>query len=187
MGMTGLLLVDVQNDYFPGGAMEVEGSEAAAAVARHLLDFFRERRWPIVHVQHISLRRGATFFLPETQGAEIHPSVGPLEGEPLIVKHSPNSFRETELLARLQQADLSALVIAGMMTHMCIDATVRAASDLGFECSVVSDACATRDLTIDDRHVAAADVQAAFLAALHGTYGRVIAAERLLKRLAARA
>jgi nicotinamidase-related amidase len=167
--------------------MEVEGSEAVGLAARRLLDFFRERRWPIVHVQHVSTRRGATFFLPDTSGVEIHASVRPLEHEPLVVKHFPNGFRETDLLARLQQQGVKALVIAGMMTHMCIDATARSAADLGFECSVVGDACGTRRLTIDERQVAASDVQTAFLAALHGTYGRVIDVDRLLKRLGTRA
>jgi nicotinamidase-related amidase len=187
MEATGLLLVDIQNDYFPGGAMEVEGSEAVGVAARRLLDFFRERRGPIVHVQHVSTRRGATFFLPDTPGAEIHTGVRPLGDEPVIVKHYPNCFRETDLLARLQQAGVKTLVIAGMMTHMCIDATARAAADLGFECSVVADACGARSLTLGGRSVAASDVQAAFLAALHGAYGRVIEVDPLLQRLTTRA
>ena len=63
-----LLLVDIQNDYFPGGAMELPGSPAAGAKAGMLLRAFRQKGHPVVHMQHISTRRGATFFLPDTPG-----------------------------------------------------------------------------------------------------------------------
>src|SRR5262245_31704034 len=129
-----LLIVDIQNDYFPGGRMELEGSEAASLRAGELLAAFRERRLPVVHVQHVSLRPTATFFLPDTEGVKIHASVAPVGDETVIQKHFPNGFRETRLLEHLRQAGIQELVIAGMMTHMCIDATTRAAADLGFPC-----------------------------------------------------
>jgi nicotinamidase-related amidase len=103
----GLIIIDIQNDYFPGGTMELVGSEAAGQVAGRLLDFFRERQWPVVHIQHIATRPGATFFLPGTPGAEIHASVTPLADEPVVEKHFPNSFRDTDLLARLQAANIT--------------------------------------------------------------------------------
>ena len=179
----GLLIIDIQNDYFPGGKMELEGSEAAGWVAGQLLKFFRQRQLPIVQMQHIAIRPGATFFLPQTPGAEIHASVKPLKSERVIEKHYPNSFRETELLAHLQQQAISQVVIAGMMTHMCVDATTRAATDLGFECRIAQDACATRALKLNDRLVSAADVHTAFLAALHGSYGQVLTAEAIIEGL----
>lgn len=179
----GLLIIDLQNDYFPGGAMELENSAAAGRLAGRLLAFFRDRRWPVVHLQHLSLRPGATFFRPQTPGVEIHPAVTPTAGEAVIQKHFPNGFRETDLQARLRALGVEELVIAGMMTHMCVDATTRAAVDLGFACRVVQDACATRALTLAGRTVAAADVHAAFLAALNGSYGRVLTAEQALAEL----
>ena len=179
----GLLLIDIQNDYFPGGKMALEGSDEAGQVAGQLLAFFRRRHWPIVHIQHIANRPGATFFLPNTPGAEIHASVKPLEAETVIQKHYPNSFRETGLLARLQQQPIGPLVVAGMMTHMCVDATARAATDLGFECQIAQDACATRALKFGDRLVSAADVHTAFLAALHGSYGQVMPASAIMAAL----
>ncbi|MBN2002262.1 MAG: cysteine hydrolase [Anaerolineae bacterium] len=179
----GLLLIDIQNDYFPGGKMELVGSDAAGQVTGRLLAFFRQNRLPIVHIQHLAIRPGATFFIPQTPGADFHPSVQPLDGETVIQKHYPNSFRETPLLAQLQQLGVQQLVVAGMMTHMCLDAGVRAATDYGFACRVVRDACATRDLKLDDRVVAAADVHAAFLAALNGTYGRVLPADAVIAEL----
>lgn len=179
----GLVLIDIQNDYFPNGNMELVGSEAAGRVAGRLLGFFRERAWPVFHIQHLALRPGATFFLPNSVGAEIHRSVAPLDGECVIQKHFPNSFRETGLLERLQQVKVQQLVVAGMMTHMCVDATTRAATDYGFACQIAQDACATRNLRFGERVVAAADVHAAFLAALDGSYGKVLAADEIMQVL----
>ncbi len=130
---TALLIIDIQNDYFPGGAMEVVGASAAANQAAKLLAAFRQKARPVIHIQHIATRPGATFFLPGTVGAEIHDSVRPNPGEPIFHKHFPNSFRETPLLKHLRDAKVSRLVIAGMMTHMCIDTTTRA-SLLSFVC-----------------------------------------------------
>jgi nicotinamidase-related amidase len=181
---TGLVLIDIQNDYFPGGKMELEHSQEAGLVAGRLLDFFRVQKLPVFHIQHIAIRPGATFFLPNTVGMEIHSSVKPLEGEPVLQKHFPNSFRETGLLEALRQATIDRLVVAGMMTHMCVDATTRAATDYGYDCWIAQDACATRSLKFGERVVAAPDVHAAFLAALNGSYGKVLLAEGIIAELA---
>jgi nicotinamidase-related amidase len=170
---TALLLVDIQNDYFPGGAMEVVGAAAAADRAASLVTAFRQQALSVIHVQHIAARPGATFFLPNTAGAEIHESVCPGPGEAIIQKHFPNSFRETPLLEHLRRLNTSRLVIAGMMTHMCIDTTTRAAADLGFQCSLASDACATRALSFNGVQVPAESVQIAYLAALNGLFAKV--------------
>jgi nicotinamidase-related amidase len=179
---TALILIDIQNDYFPGGKMELEGPLEAAAQARVLLDFFRQQKWPTIHIQHISTRPGATFFLPDTDGAKIHPSIAPLAGETVIVKHFPNSFRETTLLEHLKGLGVERLVLCGMMTHMCVDATVRAAADLGFPILLAADACATRTLAYGETKVPAAQVHAAFLAALK-SYGQVMTAAEVLNQL----
>jgi nicotinamidase-related amidase len=168
-----LVLIDLQNDYFPGGSMELDKADAAVAQASSLLEVFRRDRLPIFHVQHIAKRAGATFFLPGTPGAEIHPSVAPREGESVVVKHFPNSFRETSLLEALRSVKASKLAFAGMMTHMCVDTTVRAAADLGFQCFLAADACATRDLRFSQEQVKAHDVQLAYLAALSGSFATV--------------
>jgi len=174
---TALLIVDIQNDYFPGGRMELVGSPEAAARAAQLLARFRDKRVPVIHVQHVSLRPGSTFFLPGTDGAKIHERVAPIAGETVIEKHFPNAFRETPLLEHLRKHGIDKLAIAGMMTHMCIDTTTRAAADLGFECRLAHDACATRDLAFGDTKVVARDVHNAFLAALNGAFAKVVAAK----------
>jgi nicotinamidase-related amidase len=128
-------------------------------------------------MQHVSVRPGATFFLPDTEGVKIHASVAPVAGETVIEKRFPNSFRETPLLDHLRKNGIDKLAIAGMMTHMCIDTTTRAAADQGFACTLAHDACATRDLAFGGTKVAAGDVHNAFLAALSGPFAKVVAAK----------
>lgn len=168
-----LLLIDIQNDYFPGGAMELVGSPEAGALAGKMLQAFREKALPVIHLQHTSTHPGATFFLPHTQGVEIHCSVAPSQYEIVIQKNFPNSFRGTRLLDRLRELDIGQLFIGGMMTHMCVDSTTRAAADLGFECFLAGDACATKALSFGGVTVAAENVQTAFLAALNGLFAKV--------------
>ncbi|MDR2551217.1 MAG: cysteine hydrolase [Desulfobulbus sp.] len=178
-----LLLIDIQNDYFPGGAMEVPGATEAAVKAAALLAAFRNKSLPIIHVQHLAARPGATFFLPGTAGADIHPSVQPLAGETVFQKHSPSCFRQTPLLEHVQRKNITRLLVAGMMTQMCIDTTVRAAADLGFSCLLAHDACAARPLAFGGREVAAEDVQAAYCAALNGPFAQVLPSAELLASL----
>jgi nicotinamidase-related amidase len=180
---TALVLIDLQNDYFPGGTMELVGAHAAVSRAAALLAAFRGRSLPVFHVQHIALRPGATFFLPGTPGAEIHEAVAPGAGERVVTKHHPNSLRETTLLESLRAVDAKSVVIAGMMTHMCVDTTVRAAADLGFACSLAHDACATRNLQFGGVTVEAAQVQLAYLAGLNGAFAAVRSAEELCAAL----
>jgi nicotinamidase-related amidase len=171
---TALILVDIQNDYFPGGRMELSGINEAGATAKELLFFFRKNNWPTVHIQHISTQKGATFFLPDTDGANIHESITPLDQDTVTQKHYPNSFRETDLYDHLTGAGVKNLVICGAMSHMCIDATTRAAADLGFSCMVVHDACATRDLEFEGKTIPAKDVHGSFMSALGMAYARVL-------------
>lgn len=170
---TALILIDIQNDYFENGTMTLVGSEKAGLNARQILEKFRADGLPIIHIQHLATSKAATFFLPQTNGAEINKNVKPIDGEKAIVKHYPNSFRETDLLALLKSKNITDLVICGMMTHMCVDATTRAAKDFGFNCIVIGDACATRDLEINGETVKAAEVHNSFLAAFNGFYASV--------------
>jgi nicotinamidase-related amidase len=179
MADTALLIIDIQNDYFPGGAMELEGSDAAGAKAATALKNFREQKLPIVHVRHLSVRPGSTFFLPGTPGAEIHASVTPQANEAVVEKNFPNSFRNTQLQTRLESLGVKNLVVAGMMTHMCVDATVRHAADLGYKITLLGDACATRAQSYGGEKVPARQVHAAFLAALNGFYAKVVQTHEL--------
>jgi nicotinamidase-related amidase len=182
---TALLLIDLQNDYFPEGKNPLVGSLEAVEQARRLLYAFRQNALPVIHIQHLSTRPGASFFVPGTPGVGMHVQVQPLPGETIIQKHFPNSFRETPLLEHLRNLGIRRLVVSGMMTHMCVDAGVRAACDLGFECWVASDACATKDLAFGEQKATAAQVQAAFLAALAAAYGQVMNVDQILEQLPA--
>ena len=180
MSSTALLLIDIQDDYFPGGAMELVGADEAGAQAGKLLLAFREKSLPVIHIQHVSIRPGATFFLPGTKGMQIHESVRPIDGETIFQKNFPNAFRQTPLLEHLRGAGITHLVIAGMMTHMCVDTSTRAAADQGFVCSLAQDACATRSLAFNGVQVPAESVQAAYLAALNGAFAKVAPASALV-------
>jgi nicotinamidase-related amidase len=171
---TALLVIDIQNDYFPGGAMELEGADAAGAKAASAIAKFRKEGKPVLHVRHLSVRPGSTFFLPGTKGAEIHPAVKPAGGEVVIEKNFPNSFRATNLEQVLKDSAVKNLVVAGMMTHMCVDASVRHAADLGYKITLLGDACATRAQSYAGEKVPARQVHTAFLAALNGFYAKVV-------------
>ena len=178
-----LLLVDLQNEYFPGGNMELVGIEDASAHAQILLQGFRNARLPVIHVKHISGQPGETSFLPGTAGAEIHHMVAPQEDEIVIQKNFPNGFRGTSLLEMLKAEATRNLVICGAMSHMCIDATTRAAFDLGFDCIVAEDACATRDLAFKSKTIKASDVHASFMAALSDSYANVISTQEIIESM----
>jgi nicotinamidase-related amidase len=178
-----LIIVDIQNDYFPGGRMTLEGIDRAATNARRLLDHFRNTGQPTFHIQHTWEDPSAPFFVAGTPGAAIHESLSPQAGEPVVVKHFPNSFRESTLLEGLRSAGAKQLTICGAMSHMCIDATTRAAADLGFDCVVAHDACATRDVEFEGKKVAAADVHAAYMSALGFAYAKVMGTGEALKEL----
>jgi nicotinamidase-related amidase len=178
---TALLLIDIQNDYFPGGNMELEGSLTASLRAREILAAFRGKNLPVVHIQHVATRPGAIFFLPDTDGVQIHANVEPLPGEVVFQKNYPNSFRDTPLLEHLRDQKIDHVVVCGMMTHMCVDATVRAAFDYGLQVTVVHEACATRTLTFLDQTIPAAQVHAAFLSALSFLYARVVRTGEFLR------
>ena len=161
---TALLIVDIQNFYFPGDGPGLNHAESAAESAKELLQIFRGEKQLVVHVRHQSKK-----------GFEIHSSVTPLPEEKVITKQEVNSFYKTDLLEYLKANKVTNLVIIGMQTQMCLEGAVRAAHDYGFDCTVVQDACATRDVKFGDKMVKAADVQTAILATLtDGKYARVI-------------
>jgi nicotinamidase-related amidase len=168
--MRGLLIIDIQRDYFPGGAMPLVEPEAAAEAARRVLDRFREGGEPIVHMQHIWDAPDAPFFVKGTEGTDFHPLTAPADGETVITKDEANSFLGTNLEERLRADGIDELVVAGMMSSMCVDATVRAGADLGFGMTVVHDGCAAPDLAFGGKTVAGPDVHAAFMAALGSGY-----------------
>jgi nicotinamidase-related amidase len=181
---TALLVIDFQKDHFPGGKRPLVNPLGAARNAYMILQCFREHGGYHVHIQHISKTPDATYFISGDRGTDIHDSVAHFEGEPIVYKHEPNAFLNTELLTLLKSWEVERLVITGMMTHLDVDATVRAALELGFQVIIAEDACATHDLQNGDTKTPAEQVQKETLAALKA-YGRVMKTEEILAVLAA--
>lgn len=174
-----LLIVDVQNDYFEGGKSELDEPRRALINIEKALKLFREKGLPVIHVQHINTRAGATFFLPNTDGVSIHKNLTPLKNEVLIIKHAPNSFLDTNLDTVLQENEITELIICGMMSHMCIDTTTRACMDYGIKATLLEDACATKNLVFHKKTIPAETVHDVFMASLNGTFAKVIKTNEL--------
>ncbi|MFT0520001.1 cysteine hydrolase family protein [Pseudomonas faucium] len=182
MSKQALIIIDIQNDYFPGGKWTLEGAEQAADNAARLLAAARQRGDLVVHVRHEFEAADAPFFAPASPGAAIHSKVQPQQGEPVVLKHQVNAFRDTPLKGTLDQHGIEALTIVGSMSHMCIDAATRAAADLGYDVTVAHDACATLALDFDGKQVPAAHVHASAMAALAFAYAKVVKTDELLDR-----
>ncbi len=168
-----LLVIDIQNFYFPGGQMPLVGPEEAATKAAELVSCFRAAGRPVIWVQHLPKDVDTPDPTGIAEPYRMRPNLLPAQGEVVIGKHYANSFRDTDLQAVLQRMGVKKLVICGMQTHMCVEAAVRAAADLGYEVTVVHDACATRDLEFNGVKVPAAQVHAAALAAMEYAYAKV--------------
>lgn len=179
-----LLLLEMQNDYFPNGRIPLEKSLEASTKAQAVLHSYREKKLPIIHIQHISTHPDATYFLPCTKGADFYSTLQPTKSETVIKKHYPNSFKDTGLLNHLIKNQINHLIICGMMTQMTVEATVRAAYDLGFSCTVLADACAAKQLEFNNIVIPAQEVHFAFLAALQPTYAVVLNSDEFLSRTA---
>ncbi|MBF8724112.1 cysteine hydrolase family protein [Pseudomonas guariconensis] len=180
MSKQALIIIDIQNDYFPGGKWTLDGADSAADNAARLLDAARSRGDLVVHVRHEFDSADAPFFTPGSDGAQIHSKVAPANAEAVVTKHQVNAFRDTNLKALLDQHGVQVLTIVGSMSHMCIDAATRAAADHGYQVAVAHDACATLPLVFAGMQVPAAQVQAASMAALAFAYARVESTEQLL-------
>jgi len=168
--VTGLLIIDVQEFYFPGGKAQLENPESAGMNAGLILERFRAEGLPVYHVRHN--------FEP---GGNIHPYVKPLAGEKIVSKDQVNAFLDTDLLSLLKSDSIEQLVICGMQTHMCVEAAVRAAHDLGFSCILVSDACATRALQYEEYIIPATNVHFSTIKTLQGSYARIVDTEGLIR------
>ncbi len=163
-----LLLIDIQDFYFPGGRVPLVEPEKAARNAARILEHFRIEKLPVIHVRHNS-----------EPGGTINKIVEPLPGEMIFSKDAVNCFVGTDLLDSLRSARIDTLVFCGMQTHMCVEAATRAASDYGFKCMLVHDACTTRDLKYGDRLIKAEDVHYSTLVTLKN-YATILSAEEYL-------
>jgi nicotinamidase-related amidase len=168
-----LVVIDIQNEYFSGGAIPLPDAEGAAGRAAEAIEAARSAGVPVVHIRHEE-PKSDQWFVPGSHGAQTHAAVAPADGEFVVVKHYPNSFLQTDLAERLAGLGASRVAFCGMMTSMCVDATVRAAADLGLDPVLVDDACAAPDLEHRGSRVPAQAVHAAFCAALSDEIATVL-------------
>ena len=174
-----LIVIDMQNDYFPGGKMALQGIEEALQNTNDLIRFSRKQGYKIFFVQHTALGKEATFFVPGTPGVELYKELN-IQEDTIIHKHYPNSFRETDLKEILDSEDIRDLIICGAMTHMCIDTTVRAGFDLGYDITLAHDACATKDLQFGETTISAHEVHYSFVSAMGSAFCDVKSTEEVV-------
>lgn len=171
MKKTALLIIDVQNFYFNEDQSRLYEPEKTSAQIAKVLNYFRKTKQTVIHVKHVD--RNSAFYKPNDSSIDIHESVAPIEGEIIIEKAHPNAFLDTSLYDTLKKLEIKNLVIVGMMSHMCVDTTVRSASDHGFQVTVLDDCCTTKELTFRDTTIDAVQVHKAFMASFEGFFGHV--------------
>lgn len=166
-----LLLIDIQNIYFTDGPYLLNHPEETADIAGSLLEDFRKANLPVIHVQH----EFNTLAYSEDKAFlnAIHEKVAPRGDEKIIHKTQPSSFYKTDLDAYLSENEIDELVVCGMMSHMCIDTTVRACKDREIKVTVVEDACTTKSLTFQDQVIPAEIVHQSFMAGLNKMFAEV--------------
>jgi nicotinamidase-related amidase len=176
-----IVVVDLQKEYLASGKLPLHQVEAAVENAAREIEGARSNGDDVIHIRHE--QPGAPFFIPGSEGAEIISRVAPQPGETIVVKNHPNSFRDTGLKGVLDEQGVTEVVIVGAMSHMCVGATARSATDQGYHTIIVQDACATMDLEFGGVIVPAEHVHAANMAALAFAHGKVVStAEIVAKR-----
>jgi nicotinamidase-related amidase len=180
MNKRAVVVVDLQNEYLPTGKLPLAGIAAALHNAARVVAHARNKGDTVINIRHESTDPDAPFFKQGTDAVQIHASVAPAHGEAVIVKNFPNSFLKTELKEMLDEKGIEEVTVVGAMSHMCIDATTRAASDFGYKTTVVHDACATRDLEFRGETVPAAQVHTALMSALAFGYASVVGTDEYL-------
>lgn len=172
-----LIIIDIQNFYFDQNGLS--GNVEASLKAQALLNYFREKRLPVFHVEHIGKQKDE-MTEEEKLAVQIHENVKPIAGETIISKTTPGSFNRTNLLEKLKEANVSELVICGMMSNMCVDTTIREAFDLGFKCTAIHDACATKAYSFNGTTVPAEYMHAAAMASMAFAFAEVKSTDEYL-------
>ncbi len=166
-----VIMIDAQLEYVTG-RLPLTGVGPAREVGAELLAAARAAGRPVIHVQHRG--QGDGLFGPDSAFFAIAPEVAPAGDEPVVEKGVPNAFADGALAAKLKQLGVARIIIGGFMTHLCVSTTARAALDLGYGCSVLAPACATRDLPDGQGGVvAAADIHRIELVALSDRFATI--------------
>lgn len=172
-----LIIIDIQNFYF--GEDGLDGNIEASLKAQRLLRHFREKGLPVFHIQHAD-KDVSTMTEEEKTRIQNHQNVEPIEGEPVIRKRTPGSFNGTDLQKKLREKNVDRLVLCGMMSNMCVDTTTREAFDLGYECTVIHDACATKTYRFNGKDIPSEYVHATAMASLAFAFAKVRSVDEFL-------
>ncbi len=182
--MIALLLIDIQegldeSEHWGGS----RNNPQAEKNCRRILDYFRERNWPLYHIQHCSTNPGSPLF-PGKKGNDIKSIVAPTKGEQVIQKNTNSAFINTNLGKTLQNERIEKLVLVGLTTDHCVSATVRNAADLGYKSFLISDATATYAKTgIDGNFYEAELIHQISLASLRDEFATILTTVDLLSKL----
>ncbi|MCJ8161261.1 cysteine hydrolase family protein [Acinetobacter zhairhuonensis] len=176
MSKSALLVIDLQNEYLPTGKLPLAGIEQAAENAGKVIAKARQEGTQVIHVQHIA-NAESPIFVPNSNGIEFQDTVKPQTDENVVIKNQINAFLNTNLKEILDTNEVTELVVIGSMSHMCVDAAVRAASDFGYKVKVIHDVCTTLDLEFNGVKVPASHVHATLMAAFEFAYAQVISTE----------
>lgn len=180
---TALLLLDFQHEYTRQGKLPLDGFGAAAHEANQLVLAADAAGVPVIHVHHVAAQNEAALFDKDGEGIQptTLPTLSPHHTK--LIKQWPSAFQDTSLLQELKQRDIHTLVIAGCMTHNCVDSTARHALHLGFQLVIAGDACATRALPACDGTIISADiVQQATLAGLADRHATVLSGSDVVSK-----
>lgn len=176
-----LILVDIQqglDDPWYG----VRNNPDAEANAARLLAAWRERGWPLVHIQHLSTNPESPLY-PGKPGVPHKPDVAPIDDEPVMTKQVNSAFISTDLEQWLRDQGIEEVVICGLTTNHCVETTTRMAGNFGFEAFLAHDACAAHDLTgPDGNHYPADLVHAMSLANIGSEFATVLSTDEILDR-----
>ena len=167
-----LLIIDAQREY-TDGLLPLPGVQGAVEALSGLLAKARAAGAPIVHVRH---KGPGKAFNPSSSGFEIVAPLAPRTGESVVDKALPNAFAGTELAGILAATGRKNLIVGGFMTHMCVSATVRAATDNGYMSTIAADTVATRDLpdALGGETVSADAINRITLAALSDRFAWIV-------------
>lgn len=172
-----LIIIDAQREYL-SGPLALSGIDEAVDHIALLLDAARKAKRPVVHVKHLGIPGG--LFDPQGERGRFIDKAAPQDGEHIIEKRMPNAFNNTGLHDLLQSLGHLDLIVCGFMTHSSISTTIRAAKDYGYRCTLVEDACATRDLPYKDGVLSAEQVKQVGMATMADNFAAVTLTQHVI-------
>lgn len=182
---TAVLVIDFQNEYFPGGRMVIPDGGSALENTRRLIKAADAKGIRVIHVQHV-LPAGAPLFAEGGKTVQFHPDMQPRTGETVVQKDNVSVFAGASAAVMdktLKEAGIDTLIVTGLMTHACVSGAARdaAAAPRGYRVIVSSDATATRDLQLaTGTRIDHKTLHAASLATVEDTYGDVMTTDAII-------